>query len=230
MRPADVTSANRSAYDQIAVRYSESRRSEQSALFDDLLTAFLERLPPAAVVVDLGCGPGFDAARLALAGTRVFGLDLSAGMLSVAAPRLAGRLGQADMRWLPLATGSMDGIWSRAALLHVPEPDTLRVLAEMRRVLRPGGHLGLVTALGEGDRLEPVPYAPDVQRWFVYRHAAELGEQLRDAGFEVLRQREQTSGRHWMEVLACRQKWSSSAGTGPAVAPVNQLSVPGSPP
>ena len=42
-------------------------------------------------------------------------------------------------------------------LLHVPQDQTVTGLGEMRRVLRPSGHLALVTALGHGARLETVP-------------------------------------------------------------------------
>jgi SAM-dependent methyltransferase len=75
-------------------------------------------------VADLGCGPGSDGARFAGEGYRVVGMDLSAGMLAIAARRLDGRVTQADLRRLPLVSGRLDGIWCVAALLHVPEDDT----------------------------------------------------------------------------------------------------------
>ena len=95
-------------------------------------------------------------------------------MLALAARVLPGLVAQGDLRCLPLAAGSLDGIWCCASLLHVPHEQTGAVLGEMRRVLRRGGHLALVTALGHGARLEAVPYAPDRQRWFFYREAAQL--------------------------------------------------------
>jgi hypothetical protein len=42
------------------------------------------------------------------------------------------------------------GIWCCAALLHVPQDETMTVLREMRRVLRQDGHVALITALGPG--------------------------------------------------------------------------------
>ena len=71
----------------------------------------------------------------------------------------------------------------------------------MRRVLRPGGHLALITALGEGTGLEPVPFAPDVQRWYFYRQADELTAQLATAGLDVLSASEESSARHWLKLL-----------------------------
>jgi Methyltransferase domain len=40
---------------------------------------------------------------------------------------------QADLRSLPVARERLDGIWCCAALLHVPQDETMTVLREMRR-------------------------------------------------------------------------------------------------
>ncbi|HVD71013.1 MAG TPA: hypothetical protein VNG34_09175, partial [Actinomycetota bacterium] len=80
--------------------------------------------------------------------------------------------------------------------------DTPRVLHGFRRVLKPDGSLALVTALGEGHRLEDVPYAPGEQRWFAYRRADRLGRQLREAGFRLLIDDVVTTNREWLTVLA----------------------------
>jgi SAM-dependent methyltransferase len=80
--------------------------------------------------------------------------------------------------------------------------ETMDVLAEIRRVLRHGGHLALVTALGQGARLEPVPYARGTQRWFFYRDAGQLNEQLRSARLQVLAMTGESTSRDWLKVLA----------------------------
>ena len=108
-----------------------------------------------------------DGALFAHAGHRVAGIDHSAAMLAIAARALPGHVVQADLRCLPVAGDSLDGIWCCAALLHVPHDETMAVLGEMRRVLRHDGHLALVTALGQEARLEPVSYARGTQRWFL---------------------------------------------------------------
>lgn len=196
----DATRHNQAVYDQIAVLYGQ--RPGRGRSFPDLRDAFAARLPPVADLADLGCGPAADGALFAQAGHRVTGIDRSAGMLAVAAAALSGRLVQADLRSIPLTSGSLDGIWCCAALLHVPEGQTMAVLREIRRVLRPGGHLALVTAIGDGARLEPVPYAPGAQRWFFYRRADRLGEQLAAAQLRILTMAEERASRHWLKVLA----------------------------
>jgi SAM-dependent methyltransferase len=209
-----ATRHNQAVYDQIAPHYAR-RQAGRGASFSDLMDTFTARLPARALVADLGCGPGHDGARLAQAGHRVVGVDRSAAMLAIAAGPLAGQVARGDLRGLPLASASLDGIWCCASLLHVPRDQTPTVLAELGRVLRPGGHLALITALGEGARLEPVPFAPDLQRWYFYRQADELTAQLATAGLDVLSASEESGSRHWLKVLV-------SAGRRPGASPVRR--------
>jgi SAM-dependent methyltransferase len=159
----EAAERNQAAYDQIAGLYA-ARQAGRGRSCADLRAAFTACLPEVADVADLGCGPAGDGALLARAGHRVTGIDRSAAMLAYAARALPGRVLQADLRRLPLAGQSTDGIWCCAALLHVPHDQTMAALGEMRRILRPGGWLALVTAAGRGARLEPVPYAPRIAR------------------------------------------------------------------
>jgi SAM-dependent methyltransferase len=197
----EATTNNQAVYDEIASVYAE-RQTGRGRSFPDLRDGFTARLPGAADIADLGCGPARDGAAFADAGHRVTGIDRSAGMLAIAARALPGRVVQADLRCLPLAGGSLDGIWCCAALLHVPLDETMAVLGEVRRVLRRGGHLALVTALGDGARLETVPYAPGTQRWFFYREPVQLAGQLGAAGLQVLGMTREAGSRDWLKVLA----------------------------
>jgi SAM-dependent methyltransferase len=200
----DGTSLNRSTYDRIAPRYVENQMRQESGndnLFASLQEAFSTSLPAGGVVADLGCGPARDGARFAAEGFRVVGMDLSSGMLA-AGSGLAGRLAQADLRAIPIAGSALDGIWSTAALLHVPERDTDQVLREFRRALRSAGTLALVTALGETSRLEAVPYAPSEQRWYVYRRSEILRHQLESAGFAIRTEDQMGGTRVWCSILA----------------------------
>ena len=196
----EPTRHNQSVYDRIAAGYAR-RQAGRDESFADLMDALTARLPAGALVADLGCGPGHDGPRLARAGHRVIGVDRSAAMLAIAAQSLDGRVARGDLRFLPLTTGCLDGIWCCASLLHVPQDQTPAVLAEMRRVLRPDGHLALITALGDGTRLEPVPYAPDAERWYFYRRADELAGQLEAAGLAVLSAADEVANRHWLKTL-----------------------------
>lgn len=201
----DFTAVNRATYDRIAGSYASNQRDKKppdGRWFPDIEDAFLGSLPARALLADLGCGPGLDGARFVEAGFRVVGMDLSTGMLTVAARCLGGRVAQADLRALPIRGASLDGIWCSAALLHVPDDDTTRVLKEFRRTLRPSGSIALITALGHGPQFEAVPYAPDEQRWFVYRDADQLRQQVSEAGFSTRATERVAGNREWATLLA----------------------------
>jgi ubiquinone/menaquinone biosynthesis C-methylase UbiE len=99
------------------------------------------------VAVDAGCGTGraLPALRRAV-GPRgvVIGLDLTPEMLAVA--RAAGRCAHAalvlaDVRRLPLPSGSADAVFAAGLITHLPEP--AGGLRQLARVTRPGGLLVL---------------------------------------------------------------------------------------
>jgi ubiquinone/menaquinone biosynthesis C-methylase UbiE len=104
------------------------------------------------VIVDLGCGPGVSTFELArrLAGARLVGLDIAPRMLGQARRRWrsahldAARISwmRADAAALPLRTASVDACTGHSFLYLVG--DRAAVLAEIRRVLRPGGRLVLM--------------------------------------------------------------------------------------
>ena len=100
------------------------------------------------VVLDLGCGPATDLAALAdEAGPagRVIGIDQDPAMVATARARIAVypnvEVREADAHHLPLEPASIDRARVDRVLMHVADPDA--VLAELRRVLRPGGLLAL---------------------------------------------------------------------------------------
>lgn len=97
-----------------------------------------------ARVVDLGCGGGLLALPLAERGARVVGVDLSAGSLAAARAEarrrgVSGAFVRADLRRVPLCSGSADLVLLSDVLEHVSEPAT--AVAEAARLLRVGGGL-----------------------------------------------------------------------------------------
>jgi SAM-dependent methyltransferase len=93
-------------------------------------------------ILDAGCGSGPIAAALRDRGATVTGFDSSAGMLELARRRLGpdADLHQADLASpLPFPDGAFDDVIA-ALVLHYLE-DWTAPLAELRRVLRPGGRL-----------------------------------------------------------------------------------------
>ncbi|MFJ9667498.1 class I SAM-dependent methyltransferase [Streptomyces sp. NPDC101219] len=100
----------------------------------------------ARTILDIGCGDGTAAATAAplLRGHRIVGVDWSQDALSRARTRLAYAVrGELTGGGLPFAAASADAVLFSEVLEHLVDPDA--ALDEIRRVLRPGGHLMLST-------------------------------------------------------------------------------------
>jgi ubiquinone/menaquinone biosynthesis C-methylase UbiE len=157
---------------------------------------------------------------------RVVGIDLSQSMLqvgreSIARARLADRLElrHCDAKAMPFAAGSFAAVISNSIVHHIPEPG--RVLAEMVRVVRPGGVLFIRDLLRPPDQVTLVhlvnTYAGEAnphqrQMYLESLRAALALDEVRDLvaalGFDPASVR-QTTDRHWT--------WSTRAHRHPGV-------------
>ena len=93
-------------------------------------------------VLELGCGTGNDAARLAGEGYSVTAIDLSGEAIEQARARFGSvaRFMVADMtQRLPLPDGGFDAVMSNVAMHMFPDHVTRAVFAEVRRLVRLGG-------------------------------------------------------------------------------------------
>ena len=105
---------------------------------------FLVRLREAGVrtILELGCGTGNDAARLAGEGYSVTAVDLSGEAIKQARTRFGSkaRFAVADIaQRLPFTDGSFDAVMSNVAMHMFPDGVTRALFAEVRRLVRPGG-------------------------------------------------------------------------------------------
>ncbi len=133
---------NQALYEEAAVaEHYASVSALQPA--ERTLFALLEGRLASAELLDLGVGGGRTTAHLAPRVRRYVGLDYSPAMLDAARRRFAGRdyeLVLGDARALAFGDATFDvALFSHNGLDYVDHDDRLRVLAEVRRVLRPGG-------------------------------------------------------------------------------------------
>jgi SAM-dependent methyltransferase len=159
--------------------WTAGMRDVASLLFD------MVHLPAAGMLLDVGCGSGqgmrwFPSVR---PGWRTVGVDLGLEGLRAAGeagfPAVALGTGTA----LPFARGSVDAVITLDVLQHLPLDGGDRLaLAEMHRVLKPGGHLFVRTNVQAFPRVPDDPEAV----WHKYE-PAELEGKLRNAGFTILR-------------------------------------------
>jgi SAM-dependent methyltransferase len=141
------------SYDRVARAYAERFAGElaHKPLDRELLTRFASEVRERGEVYDLGCGPGQTTAFLHGCGVSVRGLDISAELVREARQRHPGLIfEQGDMLALPVADASLAGVIAFYAIVHLSPAGLRRALAEMHRVLRPGGRLLLAFHIGEG--------------------------------------------------------------------------------
>jgi ubiquinone/menaquinone biosynthesis C-methylase UbiE len=129
--------------------YAGDERDVQAEA-DALAAVRLAGVEPGAAVVDVPCGYGRHTLALARAGYRVVGVDRSQTLLDEARRRAGGerwpKLVRADYRALPFADESFDAALNLfTSLGYLGDEEDVKVLAAIRRVLRPGGRLVLET-------------------------------------------------------------------------------------
>jgi len=142
-RPAAPPAGGQTDFDAIAAEYDESLPAHVVEHYLTKRVAFVRRHVPPGPALDLGCGTGLLAERLADAGYDVVGLDPSRGMLAQLRRRRPGLPAvAAGGTALPFADGVFALTLCVAVMHHVAEPDAVRrTLTEMARVTRPGGHV-----------------------------------------------------------------------------------------
>jgi SAM-dependent methyltransferase len=157
-------------YSQRANPAFEAEMAARTAARD---AAFLlAHLQPGMRLLDVGCGPGSITLGLAeaVAPGEAVGVDLQPEQVEQARARAAAsgagaRFDVADIYRLPFPDASFDAVFANGVLMHLGEP--LRALAELRRVLRPGGIAG-VRDPDFGTSLY-APATPLLDRWLEVR-------------------------------------------------------------
>ena len=170
-------------FDSIARKYD--RMNHGMSLGIDRLWRFRfvrrlgRSLPSGAAVLDLACGTGDLTKALAEKGYRVTGLDISAEMMAIGkekcrylTPKPSFVLGSAET--IPFADGTFDAVTIAFGLRNFDH--RAQCLAEIRRVLKPGG------------RLAVLEFAEPKNRWwraiylFYFKHAMRLVGRLVGSG------------------------------------------------
>jgi len=142
-------------------------------------------------ILDIGCGTGGPTLALAAGGGRVVGLDVERGVIARARANAhaAGLADRIDFRLvapgpLPLPDQSFDLVFSKDAMIHVPDKPAL--FNEVLRVLRPGGVFAASDWLGDAETAT----SPEWARFqglahlsFTMATAAEVEGHMRAAGF-----------------------------------------------
>ena len=141
-------------YNDNADRYYQTTIS---ADLDSARNRFAAYLPPAATVIDIGCGSGRDVRAFCDMGFKATGLDASEKLVRLATERVGIKVINADMSsWI--AEEPYDGIWCCASLMHLDDEECRRFFANLDHNLKPCGVLyisvksGIETGVDEAGR------------------------------------------------------------------------------
>ena len=172
--PFDFRSV-RDAYDTVAKDYATLLPDTRAEASLDLamIDAFAEAVTSgdAARVLDAGCAAGRMSRYLADRGCVVEGVDLSSSMVAMARrdhPDLVFDVG--SLTDLPYPGEQFAGVMLWYSIIHTPPTGQARIFEEVRRVLRPGGHVLVGFQSGEGTR--------DVSAYRRFGHVIELERHL----------------------------------------------------
>jgi SAM-dependent methyltransferase len=167
------------------------------------LDPFLDRLAPGARVLELGCGGGQDAGRMAARGFGVDATDATPAMVAKANERWD--VGARVMAFDQLdAEAAYDAVWAHASLLHCPRAALPGVLARIHRALVPGGWFFASYKLGEAEGRDALG------RFYNFPSAEWLTGQYAAPGWEVVETRRYQAGgfdnveRDWIDFLASK--------------------------
>lgn len=193
-----VHSAARSSYDRIS-RWYDWLSSSERIYIDHCLEMLSIRAGER--VLEIGCGTGYALAKMTQTGGKpgnVTGYDLSRGMLQVARQNTKNAsLVCGDALQTPFPNSHFDLILLSFTLELFPDVEIPRVLKECKRVLHPGGRLGVVG-------LSQKPNASIMVRFYKWFHnrlptlidcrPIELQTWIEEAGFQM---KEKTEWRMW---------------------------------
>lgn len=182
---------------------AQSRKTERAYQSPEIATQRMRTLRALALragehVLDVGVGPGllaFDMARQVGETGSVTGVDRAPAMIDIARARCAAlphvRIVDGDAARLEFPDASFDAVACTQVLLYVPE--TAKALAEMHRVLKPGGRVAIVETDWRGLVLGssfPETTEKMIQGWDAAAASpqlpAALGPLLRRAGFSAV--------------------------------------------
>lgn len=159
-------------YAKNAATYAQHRTRPSGEQLDAVLAA----LPPAARILELGCGNGMDAAHMLELGFDVDATDGTPELVDEARKRLGDRARVLRFEDLD-AVSAYEGVWACASLLHVSAATLPDILGRIRLALRPGGVFVASFKSGSGEGRD------SMDRYYNYPSADDLMAAYRAAGW-----------------------------------------------
>lgn len=164
------------AYDRSVQAYADFTAQDAP---HPTLAAFVKRVRPGGLILDLGCGPAHDSAYMRDTGFRVDPVDASPEMVKRANATFA--IGARQGVFEDIRDNDVyDGIWANFSLLHASPEDFPGHLRALHRALVDGGVFHIAMKLGDGTERDRFG------RRYTYYSEPALTAHLVDAGFTPL--------------------------------------------
>jgi len=187
---ADKYLVTQAAYNSVAKGYAGNAYAKQ--WMKGYLADFCVWVGQPGKVLDLGCGPGHDAALFVARGFQVTGFDFSAKMIIEAQKRVLGaRFVQGDFREMDFPNDEFDAVWSVGSLHHLPKSDLPEILQKVYWCLKSGGYMFIAVKGGEGEMIatgEQIGVGTKVRKFWSYWQPKEFVKVIGQAGFRVVKQ------------------------------------------
>jgi len=133
------------------------------------------------LVLDAGCGTGYNVSHYERAGHSVFALDVASEAIAGVRQRGLRKVCQASVTEIPYRSSTFDFVFSFDVLSQIPVQSAEEAIREMHRVLKPGGYLFARTPAFEWLRSSHDQDLHTVHRY----NCPELRGRLEAAGFDV---------------------------------------------
>jgi SAM-dependent methyltransferase len=177
------------SYDRVAAAYVQRFQHELDYKpFDrKILELLVEKVGTKGPICDMGCGPGHIAAYVHQLGAAACGIDLSAQMVAEA-QRLHPDIPfqQGDMLGLKaVELGAFGGVAAFYSIIHIPRPQVVDALRELKRVLRQDGRLLVTFHIGSEIRHLDTFFEQPVNLDFAFFETQEMKDYVQAAGLTL---------------------------------------------
>ena len=174
--------------------YSKIAKVYTYALFDDvstlpLIDILIKHLSPGEEVLDLGCGPGRFSKYLSDSGLSVIGIDILDEMLDIAKAKVPNvTFKKMDMRHIDYPDATFDGILAAFSIICIPTDEIDSVMQEIKRILKPGGHILFIAQEGKPDQILDEPLMKGEKVFINFFTKKRLAKIISKAGLVMIQQ------------------------------------------
>ena len=193
LKPDEHGNIVKEGYNKIAEKYYQDRDLfKNKKEIDD----FIEHLPDAAVVLDIGCGGGVPVLKTLIEqGYTAKGIDFSKGMLEIARKNVPeAELIQGDILKAHFEAESFEGIISTYAVIHIHKNHHPALYLKIYSWLKPGGVMLVSTSRDQAGEDYSTDDYYGVEMVWSHPGANESIQMIQNAGFEILFERTVTTG------------------------------------